>query len=182
MADVSGKGITAALLMANLQAAVRALAPGMPGPGALCSKLNQVLCGSIAPGKFVTFFYGVIDSETLTLRFENAGHSSPIVLRGEEATVLTDGGTVLGLFPQASYDERQFALRPGDCLLLTTDGVTEAADEHDEEFGNERVIASARAAKGLGAQGIRTRILDDVTSFCKGNFHDDASLMVVTVG
>jgi serine phosphatase RsbU (regulator of sigma subunit) len=66
-------------------------------------------------------------------------------------------------------------------LLLTTDGVTEAADELDEEFGNERVIASARAARSISAQGIRTRILDDVTRFCNGNFLDDASLVVVTV-
>jgi sigma-B regulation protein RsbU (phosphoserine phosphatase) len=181
IADVSGKGITAALLMANLQAAVRAFAPVSSGPGALCDKLNKVLCGSIAPGKFVTFFYGVIDSERLILRFENAGHSSPIVLRGDDATILTEGGTVLGLFPKSVYEERQFALRPGDCLLLTTDGVTEAANEHDDEFGNERVIASARAARSLGAQGIRTKILDDVTRFCNGNFHDDATLIVVTV-
>ncbi len=181
IADVSGKGITAALLMANLQAAVRAFAPASSGPGALCRQLNEVLCGSIAPGKFVTFFYGVIDSQTLTLRFENAGHSSPIVLRGAETEILTAGGTVLGLFPKAAYEERQFALRSGDCLLLTTDGVTEAADENDEEFGDERVIAAARAARSQGANGIRTRILEDVTQFCKGNFHDDASLIVITV-
>jgi len=181
IADVSGKGITAALLMANLQAAVRAFAPLSSGPGALCSKLNEVLCGSIAPGKFVTLFYGVIDREPLILHFENAAHSSPIVLRGGEATILTEGGTVLGLFPKSIYKERQFALRSGDCLLLTTDGVTEAANEHDEEFGKERVIASARAARNLGAQGIRTRILDDVTRFCDGNFNDDASLIVATV-
>ena len=79
LADVSGKGITAALLMANLQAAVRAFAPASAGPGTLCEKLNGVLCGSVAPGKFVTLFYGVIDAETLTLRFENAGHCHPIV-------------------------------------------------------------------------------------------------------
>jgi sigma-B regulation protein RsbU (phosphoserine phosphatase) len=181
IADVSGKGITAALLMANLQAAVRAFAPVSSGPGALCGKLNEVLCGSIAPGKFVTLFYGVIDSGRLILHFENAGHSSPVVLRGDEATILTEGGTVLGLFPKSVYEERQFALRPGDCLLLTTDGVTEAANEHDEEFGNRRVIASARAARSLGAPGIRTRILDDVTRFCDGNFNDDATLIVVTV-
>jgi sigma-B regulation protein RsbU (phosphoserine phosphatase) len=181
IADVSGKGITAALLMANLQAAVRAFAPGSTGPAALCRKLNEVLCGSIAPGKFVTLFYGVIDRERLMLHFENAGHSSPIVLRGDDATILIEGGTVLGLFPKAAYEDRQFALRPGDCLLLTTDGVTEAADELDEEFGNERVIASARAARSLGAPGIRTRILEDVTRFCNGNFLDDASLIVMTV-
>jgi sigma-B regulation protein RsbU (phosphoserine phosphatase) len=181
IADVSGKGITAALLMANLQAAVRAFAPVISGPGALCRKLNEVLCGSIAPGKFVTLFYGVIDRERLILDFENAGHSSPIVLHGDEATILTEGGTVLGLFPKSVYADRHFALHPGDCLLLTTDGVTEAANQSDEEFGNERVIASARAAQSLGAQGIRTRILEEVTRFCSGNFHDDASLIVVTI-
>jgi len=181
IADVSGKGITAALLMANLQSAFRAFAPVSSAPGALCGKLNEVLCGSIAPGKFVTLFYGVIDRERLILHFENAGHSSPIVLRGDEATILTEGGTVLGLFPKSVYEDRQFALRPGDCLLLTTDGVTEAENEHFEEFSNERVIASARAARSLGAQGIRTRILEDVTRFCDGNFHDDATVIVVTV-
>jgi sigma-B regulation protein RsbU (phosphoserine phosphatase) len=181
LADVSGKGITAALLMANLQAAVRAFAPGSTGPGALCEKLNGVLCSSVAPGKFVTLFYGLIDAETLTLRFENAGHCPPIVLRGDEAIVLGEGGTVLGLFPKAEYLERRFALRSADCLLLTTDGVTEAADENDEQFGTERVTASACAARSLGAHGIRTRIIEDVTRFCNNTFHDDASLIVVTV-
>jgi len=167
--------------MANLQAAVRAYAPAIAEPGALCRKLNEALCGSIASGKFVTLFYGVIDSDTLTLRFENAGHCYPIVLRGDSSILLTEGSTVLGLFPAAAYGERSFALQSGDCLLLTTDGVTEAADESDDEFGTDRVTASARAARLLGAHGIRTRILEDVTRFCKGNFHDDASLMVVTV-
>jgi phosphoserine phosphatase RsbU/P len=148
IADCRAKG-SQQLLMANLQAAVRAFAP--------------------------------LSREQLILHFENAGHCSPIVLRGEEATILTECNMVLGLFPTSVYEERQFALRPGDCLLLTTDGVTEAANEHDEEFGNERVIASARAARSLGAQGIRTRILDDVTRFCNGNFHDDATLIAVTV-
>jgi len=181
LADVSGKGMGAALLMANLQATVRAFAPGIAGPGALCQKVNEVLCGSVAPGKFVTLFYGVLDSETLTLRFENAGHTPPIVLRGNSATELTEGSIVLGIFPRAEYEERSFILQSADCLLLTTDGVTEAANEGDEEFGAERVTASARAARGLGAHGIRTRILEDVTLFCNGNFHDDASLIVVTV-
>jgi sigma-B regulation protein RsbU (phosphoserine phosphatase) len=181
LADVSGKGIAAALLMANLQATVRAFAPGISGPGALCRKINEVLCASIAPGKFVTLFYGSIDRATMMLRYENAGHVPPVVLRGDSAITLSDGGTVLGLFPEAQYEERSFPLESGDCLLLMTDGVTEAANEADEEFGAERVTASARAARTLGAHGIRTRILDDVTRFCSGNFHDDASLIVVTV-
>jgi sigma-B regulation protein RsbU (phosphoserine phosphatase) len=181
LADVSGKGMSAALLMANLQALVRAFAPGSAGPGALCRKVNEALCSSVLPGKFVTLFYGVIDSETLALRFENAGHCPPIVLRGDSMTFLTEGGTVLGLFPHTEYEERSFLLQQGDCLLLTTDGVTEAANEDDEEFGAERVAASALAARSLGANGVRTRILEDVSRFCSGNFHDDASLIVVTL-
>jgi sigma-B regulation protein RsbU (phosphoserine phosphatase) len=182
LADVSGKGMTAALLMANLQALVRAFAPGTAEPGALCRKVNEALCGSVLPGKFVTLFYGVIDRETLTLRFENAGHCPPIVLRGDSTTVLSEGATVLGLFPHAHYEGRSFPLQLGDCLLLTTDGVTEAANERDEEFGAERVAASALATRSLGANGMRTRILEDVSRFCNGNFQDDASLIVVTVG
>ncbi len=123
----------------------------------------------------------MIDSSTLTLRFENAGHCLPIVLRGSSTTLLTEGGTVLGLFSEAQYEERSFPLQSGDCLLLTTDGVTEAANEADEEFGSERVAASALAARGLSANGIRTRIFEDVSRFCNGNFHDDASLIVMTV-
>lgn len=72
-------------------------------------------------------------------------------------------------------------LQSADCLVLTTDGVTEAADEADEQFGMERVTESAQAARSLGVHGIRTRIMEDVTRFCKGNFEDDASLIVVTV-
>jgi sigma-B regulation protein RsbU (phosphoserine phosphatase) len=181
LADVSGKGITAALLMANLQALVRGFAPVCGGPAELCQKLNEVLCQSVAPGKFVTLFYGVIDTGMRTLRFENAGHCYPILLRDGSAIVLREGATVLGLFPEAAFEERGFSLQPADCLLLTTDGVTEAADEADEQFGMERVIESAQAAQGLGAHGIRTRIIEDVTRFCKGNFEDDASLIVVTV-
>jgi serine phosphatase RsbU (regulator of sigma subunit) len=104
-----------------------------------------------------------------------------MVLRGESTIPLTEGGTVLGLFPHAQYEERRFPLQSGDCLLLTTDGVTEAANAGDEEFGAERVAASAMAARSLGANGIRTRILEDVSRFCDRNFHDDASLIVVTM-
>jgi serine phosphatase RsbU (regulator of sigma subunit) len=100
---------------------------------------------------------------------------------GNATTLLTEGSTVLGLFPQAQYEERSFPLQSGDCILLTTDGVTEAANEVGEEFGAERVAASALAARGLSANGIRTRIFDDVSRFCNGNFHDDASLIVMTV-
>ncbi len=181
MADVSGKGISAALLMANLQAAFRAFAPQAASPAALCSRLNQVLCANIAAAKFITFFYAEFDPATRLLRYENAGHSQPVLLRGSEAFPLPGGSLVLGLFSSAVYDDHSIQLEPGDCLLLTTDGVTEAADASEDEYGEARMIAAAQAARNEGAHSIRTRILDDVTRHCGGVFHDDASLMVLTV-
>ena len=100
------------------------------------------------------------------------------------AMAASEGSTVLGLFPDALFEDRLFTLQPGDCILLTTDGVTEAGiddDSVEKQFGAERVTASAQASRNLGAHGIRTRIIEDVSRFCNGNFHDDASLIVVTV-
>lgn len=181
LADVSGKGISAALLMANLQAAFRAFASEEVSPGSLCSRLNRALCSNIASGKFVTLFYGLLDNVRLTFRYENAGHSRPLLLRGNEVITLQEGGTVLGLFADAQYADRSIQLAAGDCLILTTDGVSEAANESEEEFGEERLTASALSVRSQGANAIRSRILEDVTRFCHGKFQDDASLIVVTV-
>lgn len=181
MADVSGKGISAALLMANLQAATRAFAPQERGPAALCTRLNETLCGSIAAGKFVTFFYAVVEPASRMLRYENAGHCTPILLRDGNALPLEGGGMVLGLFSSAVYADRMLELHGGDCLLLVTDGVTEAMRPDEEEFGEQRVIDAATGALAGGAHAVRTRILEEVTAFCGGNFHDDASLMVLMV-
>ncbi len=181
IADVAGKGISAALLMANLQAAFRAFAPQCEQPAALCAKLNQTLCGTIAAARFVTLFYCVFEADSGLLRYENAGHSPPILLRDGQAISLSGGGLVLGLFPDSVYTDRSFKLLRGDCLLLTTDGITEAADAAGEEFGEQRVIDGALRARSLGAYAIRTRILEDVTAYCGAQFADDASLIVMTL-
>jgi phosphoserine phosphatase RsbU/P len=181
LADVAGKGIGAAMLMANLQAAFRAFLSAETSPSALCHKLNETLCAIAAPGKFVTFFYGVIDCEEMTLRYENAGHLPPILLRGSASLELTEGGTVLGLFRDAEYQDRVVPLQPGDCLLITTDGVTEAVNRSDDEFGKGRVIDAAIGALPRGVHAIRIKVLEEVTAFCDGNFHDDASLVAVVV-
>jgi phosphoserine phosphatase RsbU/P len=181
LADVAGKGISAAMLMANLQAAFRAFVGETNGPAALCAKLNDTLCAIAATGRFVSFFYGVIDCEQMTMRYENAGHLPPLLIRNGKPQKLTDGGTVLGLFAKAQYQDRVVALSPGDCLILTTDGVTEAADRSDDEFGQHRVVAAALGALPSGVHAIRIKILEEVTAFCGGNFHDDASLMAVVV-
>jgi phosphoserine phosphatase RsbU/P len=183
IADVSGKGMGAALLMANCQAAFRAFATEDTAPHTLCTKLNRALCSSIAPGKFVTFFYGILDMSSLRLDYENAGHSQPILLRGNVASSLEGGGTVLGLFHDLVYDELSVSLQPGDCLLLTTDGITEAANplRLDDEFGEARLIACAQGVRAQGAYAIRSRILEEVTRFCESQFQDDASLIVITI-
>jgi phosphoserine phosphatase RsbU/P len=181
LADVAGKGIGAAMLMANLQAAFRAFVAEASGPGALCSKLNRTLCETAISGRFVTFFYGVIDCEHMTLRYENAGHVPPLLLRDGASRKLVEGGTVLGLFANTEYQDRVIALSAGDCLILTTDGGTEAADSRDDEFGQGRVVAAALGALPGGVHAIRIKIIEEVTAFCKGDFHDDASLMAVVL-
>jgi sigma-B regulation protein RsbU (phosphoserine phosphatase) len=181
MGDVAGKGITAALLMANLQASFRAFATTEASPQVVCTKLNKFLCANIASGKFVTFFYAVLDAEARTLTYENAGHSSTLLLRSKGTTeTLQGGGAVLGALPDWTYQDYTTQLQPGDQLLLSTDGITEAENAKLEEFGDERLLEAARACHGSALE-IQRAIMQQVTAFCGGNFRDDATLLVVRI-
>ncbi len=106
IADVVGKGVSAALLMANVQAAVRAFAGSAESPAQLCAKVNSLLCENLATGKFVTFLYGVLDSETRTLEYCNAGHVYPILISAGATRTLDRGGAALGVFPKWEYRRR----------------------------------------------------------------------------
>ena len=182
IADVSGKGVSAALLMANLQASVKAFAHEILSPAALCSKLNVVLCDTIAPGRFVTLFYAVLDEETRLLRYESAGHCLPLLVHQDGAVELLEAFSgVLGLFSHWTFSDHELTLVSGDALLMMTDGVLEAWNAEEEDFGYKRLIDSVLASRAEGAHGIRKRVLEDVTAFCGGLFRDDASLIVVTV-
>ena len=179
--DVAGKGITAALLMANLQASFRAFATADASPQVVCTKLNKFLCANTAPGKFVTFFYGVLDADGRTLTYENAGHSPGLLLRSDGTTEsLRGGGAVLGALPDWAYQDYVAKLQPGDKLVLSTDGITEAENAQLEEFGEERLIEVARARDG-SALDIQRVIMQQVTNFCSGNFRDDATLLVLRI-
>jgi sigma-B regulation protein RsbU (phosphoserine phosphatase) len=183
MADVSGKGITAALLMANLQASVKAFAREATSPAELCSKLNSVLCDTVAPGKFVTLFYGIIDKRDRKLQYENAGHCLPLLVRADGSILMPASYSgVLGLFSHWTYRDSELQLESGDCLVLMTDGVLEAAKDEEEEFGYQRLIDVVKRSRSAGANGIRNAIMEAVSAFCEGHFADDASLIVVTVG
>jgi phosphoserine phosphatase RsbU/P len=187
IADVSGKGIAAALLMANLQASVKAFTedggnPVIDSPAALCSKLNTVLSNNIAPGRFVTLFYGILQSSSPIFKYENAGHCLPLLVHADGTIDFPAAYSgVLGLFSHWTYSDREVQLRPGDVLLLMTDGVLEAANDKDEEFGYQRLISSVQASRDKGVHVIRQRVLADVAAFCSNQFQDDASLIVVTV-
>ncbi len=182
LADVSGKGVSAALLMANLQASVKAFAETATSPAALCAKLNGILCNTIAPGKFVTFFYGVLDGKTLRLQYENAGHCLPLLVRADGSIEMPASYSgVLGLFSHWTYQDSELQLKSGDCLLLLTDGILEAADAREEEFGYQRLIQIVQRNRTEGAHALRKKILEDVSRFCNGVFQDDASLILVTV-
>ena len=181
MGDVAGKGITAALLMANLQASFRAFATTEASPQVVCTKLNKFLCANVASGKFVTFFYAVLDADARTLTYENAGHSPGLLLRSNgTAETLRGGGAVLGALPHWTYQDYTAQLQPGDQLLLSTDGITEAENAKLEEFGEERLLAAARARDGSALETQRT-IMQQVTAFCGGNFRDDATLLVLRI-
>ena len=179
IADVVGKGVSAALLMANVQAALRAFASDSESPAQVCGKVNRLLCDNIATGKFVTFFYGILDGETRTFRSCNAGHPYPILLSGDSIRVLEQGGAVLGVFPDWSYEDSTVELRAGDRLFLFTDGITEATNSNGQEFEEASIAAFAKDNSSLTAIELNTRLLAQVSAFCNAQFHDDATLLVI---
>jgi sigma-B regulation protein RsbU (phosphoserine phosphatase) len=179
IADVVGKGVSAALLMANVQAAVRAFAGDSASPAQLCSRVNRLLCENIATGKFVTFFYGVLDEETRTFQYCNAGHPYPILASGGSARTLEQGGAVLGVFPSWTYENAAIEMKPRDRLLLFTDGITEATDTEGREFEEVSIADFAKANGALSASELNSGLLAQVTGFCGAQFQDDATLLVI---
>ena len=180
VADVAGKGFPAALLMSNMQAALKSFASESISTSELCGKLNRLMCSNTPLQKFVTCFYGDLDVANRTLTFTNAGHNPPMLIGSTgECTRLEEGGPVIGAFAASAYAERQVKLTSGDKLLLFTDGVTETRNADGEEFGEERLLECLRAFSGRNAAELRTIILNKVREFCDGEFDDDAALMVV---
>ncbi len=181
IADVAGKGLPAALLMSNTQATVRAFAHTNEGPADICAQLNRVVSENNV-GKFITMFYGVLDTSRKRLRYTNAGHVPPVLMRGNDPIQrLPEGGIVLGIFPGAMYEEAEIAVETGDRLVLFTDGITEASNSQDEEFGMERLIDLLKTYHDGPASRILAAILDSVGRFTAQGFQDDATLMILSV-
>ena len=179
VADVVGKGVSAALLMANVQAAVHAFASETESAAWLCGRVNTLLYENIATGKFVTFFYGVLDGNARTLQYCNAGNPYPVLVSRGQTSTLEKGGAVLGVFPSWTYEDVTIELWPGDRLLLFTDGITEASGPDDEEFGEANVAEFARANSSRSAGELNSRLLAHVSAFCGDHFQDDATVVVI---
>jgi phosphoserine phosphatase RsbU/P len=180
IADVVGKGIPAALLMSNLQAAVRAFATEAAHPSELCQQVNRILCGRIAEGRFISFFYCRIDMALGTLAYSNAGHWVPMLVHADgSVSRLTAGGTVLGVFADAAYEEAHEPIVSGDRLVLFTDGVIEARNAQDEEYGEARLLAAIMTNRACSAPALEARLSAEVSAFTGGALQDDATLIVV---
>jgi phosphoserine phosphatase RsbU/P len=183
IADVAGKGLPAALLMSSLQAAVRAFAVDSTPPAAICASVNRLLCGQMIAGRFATMCFLRLDRERQTIAYANAGHNPPLLARAAGSVErLTATGTVLGVFPDAEFRGSESALVAGDRLLLYTDGITEARNADDEEYGEGRLANLLAEHRDLDATALHQTVLDTVTRFCSARgFQDDATLLVVAV-
>lgn len=178
VADASGKGIPAALLMSNLQAGLRSFAQSATGPAEVVTRLNRLLCTNRLANKFWTLFYGVLDLVKFELTYANAGHPPLVVCHPDGGrSALNETGGLVGAFPEWTYRQESISLARGDRLWLYTDGITEARDAAGHEFGPariERLLAEVNAAPLAEAQ---ERVWSAVLEFCGGAFEDDATLL-----
>ena len=182
VADVVGKSLPAALLMANFQASLKSLASLYLAPEDVTTRLNNELYANIPLHKFVTAFYGVVNVPQRTLSFTNAGHNPPLLVRSQgDCERLEAGGSVLGAFPDARYAQSQVELQHDDRLVLFTDGLTEAVDASGEQFGEERLICLLREHCHRSAEVLKETVFKAVGEFCGNTFCDDAALMVIAI-
>lgn len=182
IADVAGKGVPGALLTASLRGLEKSIVTHDVHPQQLCSSLNEALSEIMPIGKFVSFFFGIIDTETRTLCYSNAGHNPPILVHADgTAQELRVGGGVLGLFSEWTYEQTQLKLERGDRLILYTDGITEVESRHDEEFGMQRVKDIVVRNRTASAEEIQRAVMKAVSAHCEERFHDDATVVVIAV-
>jgi sigma-B regulation protein RsbU (phosphoserine phosphatase) len=181
LADVSGKGVPAALLMANLQAWFRGQPPAaLDDPPALLARVNRHFYESTEPNRFVTLFYGVYCGRTRQLRYVNCAHPPAIVARAAGGLERLDStGTVIGAFPHWEADQGVLQLESGDLLALYSDGVTEAAADDGEEFGEQRLVAVLDHNRGEPAAAVVRNVIHRVTAFAHGARGDDVTVMVL---
>jgi sigma-B regulation protein RsbU (phosphoserine phosphatase) len=181
VADVSGKGIAASLLMSNFQATLRALASSGRSLAEIVALMNDLMWASTAANKYVTAIFVAIDAATGRAHYVNAGHNDGLVLRAEGTVErLKATGMSVGLMPSRPYTEKEIDLAPGDLVALYSDGVTEANDPQENEFETERLIDVLRANQQTNAETIVSAVYEAVDAFAStAPQYDDITLMVI---
>ena len=181
--DVSGKGAGAALLMANLQASLRTAIGISEHLRDIVERINELIFRNTPPEQYITFFVGVFDPEAKTLIYVNAGHNYPAILRENGDMIVMDkGGLILGVLPDAEYEQETIQLQTNDLLILYTDGVTEAMNDNDEEYGEERLVVLARENYDRPIDEIRPALEKEVLAFTDGKpLADDFTLIFARV-
>lgn len=182
--DVSGKGMPAALLMSSLQARVQMLVETSADPATAVTTLNRNLAQRCPLGRFITFFYGLLDTSTGVLQYSNAGHNYPLIVRADGRVELLAGSNiVMGLFPDVDYDLNETVLLPGDTLALFSDGVTEASNGAGEEFGEHGLASFLATHKADPAASVVARLAQHVRLWSgKSSFADDFTIVLVRRG
>jgi len=183
--DVTGKGMPAALLMANLQAMLHVLLPVDISLGEATGQINEIIYENTPSDKFITFFWGIFNPRNYEFQFVNAGHNPPVLLREEkdEFEELSEGGLILGaMSTMTPYEEQTVTLSQGDLLVFYTDGVTEAKNKSEtEEYGEERLFECIKRNRDLSSSKIQDAIIKDVKSYSKDIQYDDVTIIVIKV-
>jgi serine phosphatase RsbU (regulator of sigma subunit) len=182
LADTCGHGYPAALLMSNLQASFRIIADNHRSPEKVCSNLNKIITSYEIGNKFISFFYGILDTNNRTFIYSNAGHPPPIVLRSTgDNLYLSRGGLLFGVNSEAPYELDKVHLEKGDRIFLFTDGIIETRNSAGEEFGEDRMLELLKRCIKLPVNDFRKKVLDTINRFGNGYIADDITLLVVSV-
>ncbi|MCI0330124.1 MAG: SpoIIE family protein phosphatase [candidate division Zixibacteria bacterium] len=179
--DVAGKGVPASLLMATVQSSLTTLVEQRLSPAEIMQRLNRLVHENTESQHFVTFFLGLFDTETRRLTYVNAGHNPPLYFPpGGKPKELAEGGLLLGIMPEARYEVGEILLHKNAPLVLYTDGITEAENHSEEQFGTERLTETVEQNRHLPAKELGERILSGLKSFCDGReLGDDVSLVIL---
>lgn len=182
IADVSGKGLPAAIMMSNVQASLRAFCDGELPINEALRRVNRSVARSAMPGRFITLFYAEVDMRAGVLRYSNAGHNYPLIRRPSgDLEELSTGGLILGPIDDAVYEVGETRFGPGDALLLYSDGVSEAMDIRDHEYGEERLRAVWQACQALPTNAVLDRLIGDIETF-RGSKSQSDDITAVVVG
>ena len=183
IADVSGKGIPASLLMANMQAFLRVICRQEMDLRDATALINDLISENTSDGRFITFCWGVLNQQNKTLHYVNAGHNPPLLIRNGKIIKLLKGGIILGVMKTViEYESEEIALQKDDVIIFFTDGISEAMNTQDEEFSDLKLEEIAVESASLTSKEILYRIRNEVTDFAAGTVQsDDLTMIVVKV-